>query len=98
MVALWLAALALGSQAETTVVRGRVIEVGSERPIAGARLAVGEQEVFSDAEGRFRLALAPGPWTLEVESDRHLSDRIEIVVGVSSPPRAPGAAGDGSLP
>ena len=94
--ALWLAALgsaaparqASGPQpaeAAPVVVAGRVIEVGSERPIAGARLAAGEQEVFSDQQGRFRLTLAPGHWTLEVESERHLSDRLEISVGRSAP-------------
>jgi hypothetical protein len=94
--ALWLAALAPGKvvqqsavapqpQGEAVAVTGRVIEVGSERPIAGARLVVGEQEVFSDAQGRFRLTLRPGRWTLEVESRRHLSDRLEIDVSRGAP-------------
>ena len=75
----WLAALAAhqtaaAEEAEAVLVRGRVVEAGSERPIAGARLAAGDQEATSDAQGRFQLLLRPGTWTLAVESAQHLRE------------------------
>ena len=58
------------------VIHGKVIEEGSGRPVAGARISFGARRVnasgasngraASDADGSFRLAALPGPGYLAV--------------------------------
>jgi len=88
LAALCLPAAATGSttQDPPITVSGRVLEVGSERPISGARLSVGDQHVESGEEGRFALRLPRGTWSVAVEAPNHLSDRVEIAVGAEAPP------------
>jgi protocatechuate 3,4-dioxygenase beta subunit len=44
-----------------SVLQGRVVEAGTETPVAAARVEAGDGSVLTDAEGRFRIAgLGPG--------------------------------------
>lgn len=44
-----------------SVLQGRVVEAGTESPVAGARVDAGEASALTDAEGRFRInGLGPG--------------------------------------
>lgn len=46
---------------------GQVMDLVSEEPLNGVRISVGEREVFSDAAGRYRLALPAGRYHLHAE-------------------------------
>ncbi len=59
----------------TAVVEGTLLEVGSEAPIAGARVFLTDQDgnpqmvAVSDSEGRFRLSWEPGDYRLVAVGD-----------------------------
>jgi len=61
--------------ARTSVLRGRLIELGTRAPVAGATVTavVGDQHYSADADarGRFRLPLPPGPAKVSVYAASH---------------------------
>ena len=60
--------------------RGRVVERGSKRPLAGAAIKVDATPVATtDGEGRFELSVAPGPHHLEIQlaGQATLNARVE---------------------
>jgi hypothetical protein len=68
------------AEPETAVLDGRVLEALSGRPLAGARVRVAEREAVTDAEGRFRLELAPGPARLEATAEDHMPVERTLVL------------------
>ncbi len=62
-------------------VTGRVIVAGSENPVEGAQLRANGSEGTTGADGRFRLVLSPGTWSIDVVAEGFLSDTITITVG-----------------
>jgi hypothetical protein len=78
--------------ARTSVLRGRLIELGTRAPVTGATVSalVGGRHyaVDADARGRFRLPLPPGPADITVNAPSHnpfaqhetLSARQELAV------------------
>lgn len=66
-----LAAIVIGGAAQAQglpAVRGRVIDRATQEPVAGAVIAVGNELVASDDDGRFTVALPRGTYTIEVSA------------------------------
>ena len=56
----------------TVPVRGRVLQKGTRRPLAGVSIAVdGATAAETDAQGRFELRVAPGAHRLQVQLSGH---------------------------
>jgi TonB family protein len=84
--------LAPAGPALTATLRGRLVELGTRRPLATATVTaqVGDQfyTTESDADGRFRLPLPPGPARVSVFAADHnrfvqqetIGDRQELAV------------------
>jgi outer membrane receptor protein involved in Fe transport len=72
--------------------QGRVIDLGREQPVAGARVTVVETgaTAVSDEGGRFSLsALAPGSWTLRVRKPPYETMEVTVDIGPDGQPTAP---------
>lgn len=68
------------AQAVATI-RGRVIDKQTKAPVAGAVIAVGNELVASDDDGRFAIALPRGRYTLDVSAPFLKPAKQPIVVG-----------------
>jgi hypothetical protein len=69
-----------------TAVSGRVRELGGIQPISGARIQA-EGLTFSalsDARGLYSLSLPEGWVRLQISSDEHASEALELTVGAQS--------------
>ncbi len=62
-------------------VAGRVLVAGIEEPVEGALLVVNGNEVVTGPDGRFRLVLAPGTWTISIAAEGFLNHTVTITVG-----------------
>lgn len=73
-----------GTVSSTAEVSGKVVEEGTERPIAGARIKVAEQSTASDDSGIFQISGLPlGRQNLVVEAAgyRTLERTLELLAG-----------------
>jgi hypothetical protein len=72
--------------AAETLVSGRVRELGGIQPISGARIqAQGSTlSAFSDARGLYSLSLPEGWVRLELSSDEHAGEALELTVSARS--------------
>ena len=66
------------------VVRGTVIDAGTGKPIAGARIAPGSG-ALTDRRGNFAMAMPPGRQIIFVEAPTPDYQRVTIPRGVASP-------------
>jgi iron complex outermembrane receptor protein len=62
----------------TAVAVGGVVRDAEGQPLPGARVAVGEHETRTDAAGRWRLSVAPGPHPLVVSLDGFVTLTREV--------------------
>ena len=67
------------------LIRGRVIEAFSGRPLGGAEVTSGDAKAASAADGRFELRVPLGPVTLQVEAEGHLGESQSVVVVAGTP-------------
>lgn len=66
--------------------RGRVLEMGTRRPLAGAVIAVdGSPAAETGADGTFRLEAPPGPHLLRVQLDTHGAVERQIDARAGAP-------------
>ena len=73
----------------TVPLRGRVLEKGTRRPLAGAAVTVdGAPAGDSDADGKFELRVAPGRHHVQIQTTEHDADGRPIDTGASSAPDA----------
>lgn len=64
------------------VVRGEVVRIHSDLPLAGASIVIGDQSTTADADGAWQLPHVPqGPATLIVRADSYREHRRSIDVG-----------------
>jgi hypothetical protein len=68
-------------RAHDHVFSGRVVDVTRGVAVAGARLAIGETALVSDADGGFSVELLPGSWRVEVRAPGYMT----CVVNVTAP-------------
>ena len=66
--------------AGTTLVRGRVVDRTTRAPVAGAIVAAGAELAATDDDGRFALALPPGPHALEVSAPWLATKRLPLLL------------------
>ena len=66
------------------LVRGRVIEAFSGRPLGGAQVTSGDASATSAADGRFELRLPPGSLTLQVQAEGHLGGSQSVLVAAGA--------------
>jgi hypothetical protein len=72
------ASSAQGEPSSPLVVHGQVLGSPKRLPVAGARVAAGEQSVVTDAAGRFQLTVALRPATLEVSAAGFLTETVRL--------------------
>jgi Carboxypeptidase regulatory-like domain len=66
------AALEIRLRSQSASLEGRVVRAGSAAPIAGAKVAIGDRETDTDADGRYSLiGIPPGTYTLQVGVANH---------------------------
>ena len=68
---LFTGARAMAATEEDVRVQGRVIDAKTTQPIAGATVYVRDWRTLTDADGRFRIDLPPGQWTIETWANRY---------------------------
>ena len=85
------AAAAAGSPdaptAPTVPLRGRVLEMGSRRPLTGAAITLdGAPAAETDADGRFELRVAPGRHRVQIQTPGHdtADHPIEVAGGAGA--------------
>lgn len=74
--------LSLTTQAQTNVVSGKILDVGTGLPIVQAHVFIPKTtfQAFSDSTGNFILAgLPPGRWTIVSAKEGHRIQRKEII-------------------
>jgi outer membrane receptor for ferrienterochelin and colicin len=59
---------------------GTVVDAASAAPVATATLAVGDQKAAVDPDGRFTVALAPGPWSVSIAAEGYRSATVQVTV------------------
>ena len=88
-----LAAIVIAGAAQAQglpAVRGRVIDRATQEPVAGAVIAVGNELVATDDDGRFIVALPRGnhvievsaPWLTTVKTPITVAGDLELVIEV----------------
>ena len=79
---LFIPILLLPSFAKAVPVEGRLRELGTVLPVAGASVSLsgGAQSAFSDAQGRWRLDLEPGEAVLKVQADGYAPQSFALSV------------------
>jgi hypothetical protein len=66
---------------------GRVVAKGTREPLAAAISVDGVPQTDADEDGRFRLALLPGPHRLQIQQPGYDTIEDAVVVGTATPDR-----------
>lgn len=60
------------STAPRSGISGTIIDLATERPLAGVRLSVGAAQAVTDADGRYHLPVAPGVHDVRLEAPGYI--------------------------